>query len=216
MKRYIVLYAMLTFFLVANNNFDNTTNLINYARKFLGTKYQWGGTDPIRGIDCSAFVQRVVKQTTNINIPRTSNQQVQIGYPVNYGELEKGDLVFFKASKNRLPVDHVGIYIGSGFFIHSSSSCKGVAITPMEQFKKWYVTAKRLSAVNQSFASSFNPEIYNTPNTINNNSSEIPYQYIVNNNIPIKKKYVPFQAPKIKKTPKLLVNNYNKPLKGDF
>ncbi|PHM38065.1 C40 family peptidase [Xenorhabdus innexi] len=85
-----------------------------------GTPYRYGGMDR-RGVDCSGFVYRTFHDRFNILLPRTTNQQTQLGTRINKKDLMPGDLVFFKtgSGKNGL---HVGIYDINNEFIHASTS----------------------------------------------------------------------------------------------
>ena len=89
-----------------------------------GTPYRFGGANK-RGIDCSAFVQKIYLSSFNIKLPRTTYRQVRQGYIINKSKLQVGDLVFFKTS---LYENHVGIFIGNNRFMHVSSS-QGVMIS---------------------------------------------------------------------------------------
>jgi cell wall-associated NlpC family hydrolase len=86
------------------------------ATTYLGVPYQWGGTDPKTGLDCSGLTQRVFADV-GIDLPRTSSQQATAGRPVaNLAQAQPGDLVFFDYS-SRPGIDHVGIYVGDGKMI---------------------------------------------------------------------------------------------------
>jgi soluble lytic murein transglycosylase-like protein len=87
------------------------------ATKYLGVPYQWGGTDPSSGLDCSGLTQRVYADL-GVDLPRTSSQQATAGRAVgSLAEAQPGDLVFFDHSSSRAGIDHVGIYIGDGKMI---------------------------------------------------------------------------------------------------
>jgi peptidoglycan DL-endopeptidase CwlO len=91
--------------------------VVGAATKYLGVPYQWGGTDPTTGLDCSGLTQRVYADL-GISIPRTSSQQATAGRPVaSLDEAQPGDLVFYDWSSSRSGIDHVGIYIGDGKMI---------------------------------------------------------------------------------------------------
>jgi len=108
-----------------------------YAKKFLGNKYVWGATGP-KTFDCSGFTQKVYKQCTGIIIPRVSREQAKVGKYIKFTELKKGDMVFFDTTKRRLgKVNHVGIYLSNGDFIHASSGGKRVMITNFNK-KRFY------------------------------------------------------------------------------
>lgn len=92
-------------------------SLIETAKKYLGTPYVWGGTQPL-GFDCSGFVQYVFKQH-GINLPRISYQQAQAGQRVAIKDLRPGDLVAWDTSSRNNGADHISIYIGDGKVIHA-------------------------------------------------------------------------------------------------
>jgi cell wall-associated NlpC family hydrolase len=116
-------------------DFAPTSNIsiVKTAKKYLGKKYIYGANSK-KAVDCSSFVQQVYKKHKK-KLPRTSRQQAHIGKPIPRSKLKPGDLVFFSSKKTR-DVTHVGIYIGSGKFIHASSAAKKVTITSLS--KKYY------------------------------------------------------------------------------
>ncbi|HJQ07393.1 MAG TPA: transglycosylase SLT domain-containing protein [Nocardioides sp.] len=92
------------------------------AKKYLGVPYVWGGTDPLKGMDCSAFVQRVYGDL-GYSLPRVSSEQATQGTAVaSLAEAQPGDILAFGS-----PVHHVGIYLGDGKMIeepHTGSECR--------------------------------------------------------------------------------------------
>jgi len=96
------------------------------AKKYLGLAYQWGGTSPATGFDCSGFTQYCFKQA-GITISRTSYEQAQSGITVSESKMRVGDIVCFNS-----PVSHVGIYVGNGMFIHSSKPGDVVKTTALK------------------------------------------------------------------------------------
>lgn len=122
---------------------SSATNLVNTARTYIGIPYSYGGTTT-SGFDCSGYTQYVFKQE-GISLPRTTDQQFAMGTSVAKADLKTGDLVFFNTSGSG--VSHDGIYIGSGKFIHSSSS-KGVMISAINDPAYWgsrYIGARRVN-----------------------------------------------------------------------
>lgn len=107
-----------------------TGRLLAEAKSWLGTPYQWGGNTR-DGVDCSGFVLQVYQRSLGISLPRNSAKQREYCSPIDYGMLAAGDLIFFTGSKSS-DVGHVGIYIGNGKMIHSSTS-KGVIVSPLSQ-----------------------------------------------------------------------------------
>jgi soluble lytic murein transglycosylase-like protein len=82
------------------------------AKKYLGTKYVFGSTDPSKGLDCSALVQRAY-QDLGIDLPRNSWQQAKVGTKVDsLKDAKPGDILAFDS-----PVDHVAIYLGNNKMI---------------------------------------------------------------------------------------------------
>ena len=103
----------------SQTNPQGDNEIINTAKSFLGTPYQWGGTSP-SGFDCSGFVQYVLAQNGK-SIPRTSQEQFASGQAVDKSQLQAGDLVFYDWSGGT-EATHVGIYEGNGKMIHTPHS----------------------------------------------------------------------------------------------
>ena len=115
-------------------------SLMEFYTEWKGVKYKFGGNSK-RGIDCSAFTQRIFKEKFNIKIPRSTRTQVKVGEKIKKSQLKLGDLVFFKTGK----IDrHVGVYMGDGNFMHAS--IKGVKFTKLNKafYKKAYWTSRRI------------------------------------------------------------------------
>ena len=109
----------------------SVNKVIRIAKRYLGTRYVWGAEGP-RGFDCSGFTQYVMKKSKGITIPRVSRRQAYYGKYVSRKNLKPGDLIFFDTSwRRRGYVNHVGIYIGNGKFIHASSARHRVVITSL-------------------------------------------------------------------------------------
>jgi len=122
--------------IIQDNNPRLTQNIELKAKTLLGKPYVWGATGP-NCFDCSGFTQKVYK-TVGINLPRVSRSQAKVGKLVRFNELQKGDMVFFDTShQNRGIVNHVGIYLEDGKFIHASSGNHKVVITSFDK-KKFY------------------------------------------------------------------------------
>ena len=122
-----------------------TAQLTQTAKKYIGIPYKYGGTTTA-GLDCSGYTQLVFKKL-GYSLNRTAASQYQQGKSVAKSKLVTGDLVFFNTSGKG--VSHVGIYIGQGKFIHSSSS-KGVSIAKINDPYYWgkrYIGAKRVTDV---------------------------------------------------------------------
>jgi cell wall-associated NlpC family hydrolase len=131
--------------------------VLTTAGRFIGYPYVWAGESEFTaspfgpqvhgGFDCSGFVWRVYKieqyadggTLADMLQGRTTyamSGEVPVTKRIPYGKLQPADVVFFGAngakSKPR-QVDHTGIYLGNGWFIHSSNY--GVALAPLSG---WY------------------------------------------------------------------------------
>lgn len=115
--------------------------ILQTAYQYLGVPYRWGGTSP-NGMDCSAYVQRCFA-AVGIRLPRTAREQINCGMPVSVAQLHAADRVYFQDKSGR--ITHTGIYIGDGYFIHSSSSRKGVAVSRLDEamYARMYAGARR-------------------------------------------------------------------------
>jgi len=111
------------------------------ALRFLGTPYVFGGTSGY-GFDCSGYVQHVFAMV-GVHIPRMADEQYYAGSRIQ-GRPLAGDLVFFQTYESG--PSHVGIYLGSGRFVHASSS-HGVMVSSLgdSYWSARYLGAKRLT-----------------------------------------------------------------------
>jgi cell wall-associated NlpC family hydrolase len=116
--------------------------VIDLAKTMLNIPYRFGGTT-LRGIDCSAFVQRVFG-LIDLELPRTAREQFSQGERIDRGQLSVGDLVFFRTYAS-FP-SHVGIYLGDDLFIHASSVGRKVTIDSLEQgyYRKRFLGGRRV------------------------------------------------------------------------
>ena len=111
------------------------------ALRWLGTPYVYGGTSR-RGIDCSSLIQHSFA-ACGVGLPRTAAQQARIGMAVAPADLQAGDRLYFSASGTR--IDHTGLYMGNGLFVHASGSGHRVMISNLFQSRNWniFVGARR-------------------------------------------------------------------------
>ena len=116
--------------------------VIKLARTMLNVPYRFGGST-LRGIDCSAYVQRVFG-LIDLQIPRTAREQYSVGARIVRDDIQVGDLVFFRTYAS-FP-SHVGIYLGENLFIHASSMVDKVTIDSMDRpyYRKRFIGARRL------------------------------------------------------------------------
>lgn len=107
--------------------------IVDYAYKFLGTPYVYGGTTP-SGFDCSGFTSYVYRHAAGIEISRTTHTQRYQGRSIPYNQMQVGDLVFTSG------YGHVGIYVGGGNFIHAPQTGDVVKVSKIFNF----VEARRI------------------------------------------------------------------------
>lgn len=120
--------------------------VLQKALALLGTPYRWGGSDPDKGFDCSGLVGYVFRNALGIELPRVSRDMAKSGELVtDRAQLAAGDLVFF-GRKGR--VNHVGIYVGEGRFVHAPSRGKDVTVSSLDQgyWSGRFLQARRVSA----------------------------------------------------------------------
>ena len=108
-----------------NSKSSLRSKIVQYALKFIGNAYVWGGTSLSNGTDCSGFTQSVFADF-GIGISRTSRTQATGGRKVSLDNLQMGDLIFYAKDGT---VNHVAIYIGNGKVISASSPSTGIRIT---------------------------------------------------------------------------------------
>ena len=116
--------------------------IVKTAERFLGIPYQWGGTSPDTGFDCSGLTVAVY-ELNGLKLPRSSRQQWLAGASVGRHELTKGDLVFFATTGGK-KVSHVGIYVDEGEFIHAPRKGKTIRFGSLSNgyFKRRYLGAR--------------------------------------------------------------------------
>ena len=119
-----------------------------YAKKFLGLKYVWGGNSLKTGVDCSGLVQQVFKHF-GINVSRTTYTQIGEGKAVSLKGLRAGDLVFFDTNRNVKGADHVGIYLGNGKMVHTPRPGKSVEVVSLTSgyYMDTFMAGRRISGV---------------------------------------------------------------------
>ncbi|HTD97635.1 MAG TPA: C40 family peptidase [Mucilaginibacter sp.] len=150
--------APLFHFDVLNTESISSYDLIYFAQSLIGAPYRPASSDPLRGFDCSGFVSYVFKNF-NANVPRSSNEFINIGRKIRIEDARTGDIILFTGTKSHHPrsIGHVGIVYcneGDGLkFIHSTSGKEyGVTISSMDDtYKRRFVTVIRLLKQNDDF-----------------------------------------------------------------
>ena len=133
--------------LLMNREVETISDLTLYSfiDEWWGTHYHLGGTNR-NGIDCSAFTCTLMSRVYGLESPRTARDQYEVCEKISRTDLKEGDLVFFKIHGRR--ISHVGIYLGNGYFTHSSVS-SGVTINNLDEFyyNSKFITGGRIKPV---------------------------------------------------------------------
>ena len=121
-------------------------SVLSRAFALLGTPYRWGGTST-DGFDCSGLVGYVFRNALGIELPRVSRDMANTGASVDRSQLTAGDLVFF--STHSKGVDHVGIYVGDGKFLHAPRTGRDVTVSNLDTgyWSGKFIQARRVAGI---------------------------------------------------------------------
>ena len=126
---------------------ETANKVVKSAMAFSGTRYKYGGTTK-KGMDCSGLVH-VSFIENGIEFPRVSHQMANEGKKVSIGQVQKGDLLFFKTTKKGKRINHVGLVVSVDEkdirFIHSTTS-RGVIVSSLREgyWNSAFVKASRV------------------------------------------------------------------------
>ena len=98
------------------------SQIVAFARKYVGNPYVWGGNSLTKGCDCSGFVHLVYKHF-GFNLPRYSMSFLNVGTKVSIDDVQPGDIVVYNKVGG---IGHVAIYIGNGLIVEAQSSAAGI------------------------------------------------------------------------------------------
>jgi cell wall-associated NlpC family hydrolase len=116
--------------------------IADVAMGMVGTRYLYGGTDPVAGFDCSGLVFYAYGQA-GYDVPRSSRELFRAARKISVGEADPGDLMFFQ---DQTKLSHVGIYLGDGLFVHAPASGANVAVASLDShyYREHLVAVGRL------------------------------------------------------------------------
>jgi cell wall-associated NlpC family hydrolase len=120
---------------------SSSSALVSKAFQYLGKPYVWGAAGP-KAFDCSGFTLYLYN-SFGVSLPHSAASQAGMGQTVSKSNLQPGDLIFFNTTGG---ISHVGMYIGSGQFIHASSGSSKVTVSELgsSYYASRFVTAKRI------------------------------------------------------------------------
>ena len=113
-------------------------NIIQYARKYEGSKYTAAGKTPKTGFDCSGFTSYVMKEF-DINLSPSAREQAKQGAKKSVKEARPGDLIFFRRGKND-PIFHVSLVVannGKSLTVVHSTTSRGVIVEDIYKSPFW-------------------------------------------------------------------------------
>jgi cell wall-associated NlpC family hydrolase len=108
---------------------------IQAAESQIGVPYQYGGSSPQTGFDCSGLTMWAWAQA-GVSLPHSSASQYDVLPQVDRSQLQPGDLLFFYS-----PIHHVGMYLGGGRMIHAPHT--GAYVEIVDVYWEYYVGAAR-------------------------------------------------------------------------
>jgi lipoprotein Spr len=112
-------------------NTDENIPLYAEASVWLKTPYRYGGLSR-KGIDCSGLVHRIYRDVYGKSVSRATAGLEKEAKNISKNGLRAGDLVFFSTSSNRKKINHVGIFLKDGYFVHASTS-RGVIVSHLDE-----------------------------------------------------------------------------------
>ena len=132
----------------SSSSSSKADQVVKISKSYMGrVTYDFGTRNPSKLIfDCSSFTEFVFSKV-GVDLKWGTKDQKTAGTYASKSSLKKGDLVFFDTvGSNNKVINHVGIYIGNGQFIHDTPSVDGLAINSLTSgyWSTHYVTARRV------------------------------------------------------------------------
>ena len=111
---------------LTGSTYTKGQTVAEFAQRFVGNPYVWGGTDLNRGADCSGFIGSIYR-SFGYKLPRSSSELRSAGRKVSYSQKQPGDIICYNG--------HVAMYIGNGKIVHASSRKTGIKISQRANYR---------------------------------------------------------------------------------
>jgi cell wall-associated NlpC family hydrolase len=111
---------------LTGSTYEKGQTVAEFAQRFVGNPYVWGGTDLNRGADCSGFIGSIYR-SFGYKLPRSSSELRSAGRKVPYSQKQPGDIICYNG--------HVAMYIGNGKIVHASSRKTGIKISQRANYR---------------------------------------------------------------------------------
>ena len=112
---------------LTGSTYEKGQTVAEFAQRFVGNPYVWGGTDLNRGADCSGFIGSIYR-SFGYKLPRSSSELRSAGRKVSYSQKQPGDIICYNG--------HVAMYIGNGKIVHASNRKTGIKISPRANYRR--------------------------------------------------------------------------------
>jgi hypothetical protein len=119
----------------------NRKNIQKLLTQHLNKPYVWAEEGP-DAFDCSGLTYNIYGEM-GVKLPRVARNQAKVGKKIAFNDLIYGDLIFFgSTNKHSKRINHVGIYLGNGWFAHASSKQRKVTYSHFKKEPRYYKRIK--------------------------------------------------------------------------
>lgn len=120
----------------------NRPEILYVYEQWRHVPYRYGGRGE-KGLDCSGFVNVILREVYNQQMPGGSASMYTKVQRIKKEELQEGDLVFFRIYRGR--ISHVGMYLSNNKFVHASTR-GGIMISDLNEpyYRRYWAGAGRM------------------------------------------------------------------------